>query len=131
MSDRKKFYEEINEQLHAIVMKLIEEHPELGGAAIALTYTPELGDLPACLVLGDLNDPHLICRMGLQVAKLQTMVSQGVSQHIVRAMDAHAHLTQETDAKQENEDPPSLKEAEGGGARTGQFGRPPRPPQNS
>jgi len=107
MPDRKKFYEEINEQLHIIVMKLIEEHPELEGAAIALTYTSELGDLPACLVLGDLKDPHLICRMGLQVAKLQAMVSQGVSQHIARAMDAHAHLTQEANAKQQDEDPSS------------------------
>jgi len=103
---RKKFYEEINERLRDVVTKLIDEFPELEGAAIALTYTPELGDVPACLVLGDLNDPHLICRMGLQVAKLQSMVSQGVSQHIVRAMKAHDQLTQETDAKRK-EDPSS------------------------
>lgn len=131
MADRKKFYEEINEQLHTIVMKLIEEHPELEGAAIALTYTTELGDLPACLVVGDLKDPFLICRMGLQVAKLQAMVSQGISQHIAQAVDAHAHLTQETNAKRQDEDPPSRPQAEDPCAGIGQSGRPPRTSENS
>ena len=100
--ERKKFYEAVNERLHAVVTELTEKFPELQGAVVALSYAPEIGDPPSCLVLGDLNDPQLLCRLGLQAAKLQTMVSQGISQHIARAMDAHARLTQEADAKQED-----------------------------
>jgi len=82
---KKKFYDDINEQLHTVVKELMAEHPELEGVAMAVVYDPALGDLPPGLVFGNLQKPEYLCQVGVQVAKLQAMIAGGVSMHFAEA----------------------------------------------
>jgi len=94
---KQKFYEAINSELSECVDKLVGEHPELEGAAIAVIYSPEFGDVPCNTIIGAINNPEFLCRAGLRVAQLQTTVAHGIAQHIHAANEFHAR--QATDDK--------------------------------
>ena len=100
-----KFYEKINQKLAAAVKQLVAEHPEFEGAAIALTYDAALGDIAnSCLVICDQKDPELYCRMGVQTAKLQTAVSQGIAMHCRQASIGLETIKREVDAQRSGQD---------------------------
>lgn len=126
----RKFYEKINVAINEMVGKLIEDFPELEGAAIALLYAPEIGDPPACLVIGDLQAPETVYRLALQAVKLQNVIGQGITQNIVQLMDRHTNLTKEIDAKRKEEDPPGPGKTPGQDGGIGHSGRPPVASEN-
>jgi len=114
MTERKKFYEDIHAEVSEAIREIVDEHPELDGAAITLVYAPELRDTPACIVLTDLSDPGLLCRVGAQVAKLQAMVAQGISRHMSQAEEAFNRIKQGTHDRQTEGAPSSEEEADTG-----------------
>jgi len=128
MAERKRFDEEINARLHEMFGQLIEEFPELDGAAVALLYAPELTGVPAHLAFGDLQDPSIVCRLGATAAELPGVLGRGLSQFFRAAEEAVR--ARQSDNRDENAH--SGKEAqEAPASRTGQFGRPPRPPEDN
>lgn len=95
MPENKKFYEKINEAIAECIRTLVDEFPELEGAAVALLYSPELGEPPSSLLICNQEDPTVACRAGKQVAKLQMVVAQGVLRHFARAEQAFGRIQQE------------------------------------
>lgn len=91
----KKFYEVVNDRVRDALTRLIAETPELEAAAVALLYSPEIGEPPACLVIGNLADTQMLCRLGIQTSRLQSVVARGVMQHMARASEVHAQIMKE------------------------------------
>ena len=85
MPEQLKFYEQIQKEIEEALKPIIEGHPELEGAAVALAYAQEIGDPPAYLVFGDLQNTTLLCRLGMQTSKLQQVISNGVLSHFEHA----------------------------------------------
>jgi len=97
MPERKKFYEEVNEAVQAALEPIFKNHPEVDGMAVAVVYAQEIGDPPACIVLGDLNNTSLLCRLGIQTGKLQQVIGSGVSSHFAHAQQVAADIQQGED----------------------------------
>ena len=108
---KKKFYEEIEEAVSTAIGALIEEWPELEGAAIALAYSQEIGDPPACVVLGDLNSTSLLCHLGIQTGKLQQTLGAGVTSHFEHASRIAAGIQQGNDEQGTDKDGDEKEEA--------------------
>jgi hypothetical protein len=124
---KKKFYEEISEQVNDTLETLMEAHPELEGAVVVLVYAEELSEVPSVsLVTNDPRDPMLLSRMGVKLAGGLNMVAKAIGTLMWRAS-----LMGSKETKEENDrgpTAPSAVQAQGSSdQRVGHIGRPVEP----
>lgn len=108
---REKFYDKIGNELSATISKLKEEHPELDGAVIGLVFDPALENIPQSrLLIGNTQDPVFVCRAGVQAARLQVFMGQGITTLFSNALAAAQQAEQQNDKRDRPTESPGQTE---------------------